>query len=95
MGIHQFPSLLINHLTLIVGHIIVFQQIFSNIEVMAFYFALSIFDGAIDHLMFNRLATFRIQLMHHVANRLRYENAHQVVVQGQIKTTGTRIALPA
>ncbi len=41
---HQFIALLIDHFTLIIGDIIVFEQILANIEVVSFHLALGIFD---------------------------------------------------
>ena len=52
----QIVALLIDHLTLIVGHIIVFQQVLTNIKVAPFDFALGFDDGIGDHAVFYRFA---------------------------------------
>ena len=49
-------TLLIDHLTLIVGDIIVFQQLLADVEIAGFDLALRVFNGASDPGMFNRLA---------------------------------------
>src|SRR5210317_1767146 len=41
---HQFITLLINHLTLIIGYIIVFKQNLAGVEVMRLHLTLSAFD---------------------------------------------------
>ena len=51
IGIQQTVTLGVDHLTLIVSHIIVFEQVLRNIEVAAFDFALGFFDGVGDYAM--------------------------------------------
>ena len=91
--IHQLSALLIDDLAFIIGNVIVFQQVFTNIKVVPFDFALGIFDGAIDHLVLNGLTAAIVELVHHVANGLGYEDPHQIVVQRQIETAGSRVTL--
>ena len=86
-------NVLVYDLTLIIGNIVIFQQVFANIEVMPFDLALCIFNGAIDHLVLNGFTASIVELVHHVADGLRYEDAHQIIVQRQIESAGSRIAL--
>ena len=51
IGIQQTVPLGVDHLTLIVSQIIVFEQILTNIEVATFDFTLGFFDGVGDHAM--------------------------------------------
>ena len=51
IGIQQTVPLGVDHLTLIVSQIIVFEQILTNIEVATFDFTLGPFDGVGDHAM--------------------------------------------
>ena len=51
IGIQQTAPLGIDHLTLIVSQIIVFEQILTNIEVATFDSTLDLFDGVGDHAM--------------------------------------------
>ena len=51
IGIQQTITLCIDYLTLIVSHIIVFEQVLTNIEAATFDFALGLFDGVVDHAM--------------------------------------------
>ena len=46
IGSQQTVTLGVDHLTLIVSHIIVFKEVLADIEVAAFDFALGFFDGA-------------------------------------------------
>ena len=88
-------TLLIYHLTLIVRYVIVFQQIFADIKVVAFNLALGVLYGAINQLVlygFPRLAT---QLLHHAAHIVVDKNAHQVVVYRQVKPARTWVPLAA
>ena len=51
IGIQQTVTLGVDHLTLIVSQIIVFEQVLRNIEVATFDFTLGLFDGVGDHAM--------------------------------------------
>ena len=51
IGIQQTVPLGVDHLALIVSHIIVFEQVLTNIEVATFDFTLGFFDGVGDHAM--------------------------------------------
>ena len=51
ISIQQTVTLGVDHLTLIVSHIILFEQVLMNIEVATFDFALGFFDGVGDHAM--------------------------------------------
>ena len=51
IGTQQSVTRDIDHLALIVSHIILFEQVLINIEVAAFDFALGFFDGVGDHAM--------------------------------------------
>ncbi|CSI51299.1 Uncharacterised protein [Vibrio cholerae] len=46
---HQFITQFVNDFTLIVRYVIVFQQLFTNVEVTAFYFTLRFFNRAREH----------------------------------------------
>ena len=77
----QFVTLTVDHLTLIIGHIIEFQQLLTDIEVAPFHLALSLFNGVGHHAVLNRLALLHPQGLHKVAHPVGGENTHQVVFQ--------------
>ena len=51
IGIQQTVPLVVDHLTLIVSHIILFEQVLTKTRVAAFDFALGLFNGVGDHAM--------------------------------------------
>ncbi len=89
----HLASLGINHLTLFVHDIIVFDQMFTNIKIMGFYLALGVLDSLADHPMFDGLPLGNLQLIHDKGDPLRTENPQQVILKTQIKATLTRVTL--
>ena len=80
---HQgVATLLINHRTLFVHHVVVFQQTLAHAEVVLFHLLLGTLDGIADHLVFNHLAVFKAQLVHHPGNPFASKQTHQLVLQG-------------
>ena len=53
---HELIALLVHDLALIIGNIVVFKQVFADIEVMPFDFALRVFYGLGDPRVFYRFA---------------------------------------
>ena len=89
----QFVALLVNDLALIVGHVIVFQQLFTDVEVTALYLALGIFYGARHPWVLYGLAVRHIEFFHDGGHAIGSKNAQQLVFQGQIESARTAIAL--
>ena len=58
---HQVVTLVVDHGTLVVCHVIVFQQLLTNIEVTAFNLALCFLNSVGDHFVFNGLTVFHTQ----------------------------------
>ena len=84
-GIHDVVALLVNHLALVVGHVVVFEQLFTNIKVARFHLALRRFDAARHDASFNRLAIGHLEPLHDGFDAIAGKNAHQGVVQAQVK----------
>ena len=80
---HDLVTLIIDHRTLVVGNIIVFQQGFPHIEVAAFHLALGFFNGVGDHSMLDGLAFFHPHGLHQALHPIRREYPHQVIFQRQ------------
>ena len=95
IGFQYLVTLAVNHLPLIVGHVIVFQQILADIEVTPFYLALGILDGAGHPTVLDGLAVFQAQRTHHAADTIRSEDTHQIIFHGQEETGVARIPLTA
>ena len=64
----NFITLTVNHLTLIIGYVIVFQQLFAHIKVMAFHLALGIFNCTTHPRMLDCLTFLHAQALHDRAN---------------------------
>lgn len=62
---------------LVVGHIIIFQQLLTDIEVTAFHFTLGVGDRLGDPRVLNRLTWFHSQFTHHARHAIGGEDTHQ------------------
>ena len=49
-------ALLVDDLALVVGHVIVFEQVLADVEVAAFHLALGFLDGVVHHPVLDGLA---------------------------------------
>ena len=79
-GIDDVIALLVNDLALIVGHIIVFKQLFARVKVARFHFALRTFNAASDHAGFNGFAFWHFEPIHDGAYAVACKNAHEGIV---------------
>ncbi len=95
LGSQQRVTHVINHFTLLVGHVIEFKQLFADIEVATFHLALRFFDGVGHHAMLDRFAGLHAQRLHEVLHPVRGKDAHQAVFERQVETAGTGVALTA
>ena len=80
---------------MVVRHVVVFEQLFADIEVARFYFALRALNAARDHASFNRLTLGHIEAVHDGLDALTSKDAHQRIVQAQIKARRTWVTLAA
>ncbi|MCG3775496.1 MAG: hypothetical protein JW395_2336 [Nitrospira sp.] len=77
---------MVNHLALLVHDVVVLQQLFPDIEVVALDLLLGIGDSPGDHAMFDRDTFFHAELEHQLGDPLGGEDTHQVVFQRQIES---------
>jgi hypothetical protein len=77
----QFVSLTINNLSLVIGHVIVFEQLLTDVKVASFDFPLRFFDGIGHHAVLNGLTPFHTQGLHEALDPVGGENTHQVVFE--------------
>ena len=68
IGFQNLVTLAVDDLTLVVGNVIVFQQVLADIKVAPFHLALGIFDGASYPAVLNGFAVFQAQRAHQVTN---------------------------
>ena len=85
LRIQNVVALLVNHLALVIGHVVVFQQLLADVEVPGFHLTLGAFDAARDDARFDGLALGHLQTVHDGAHAVARKNAHQRIVQAQIK----------
>ena len=88
-------ALRVNNLTLLVIDVIVFQQVFADIEVARLNFSLRVFNRARDHFMLNRFIFLQPHGAHHRHHAVTGENAHQVIFKRQVEARNARVTLTA
>ena len=93
--LHQFVTLRVNHAALIIGHIIVVEQVLTYIEVMRFDLALGVLDCAVQHARLDCLVLLHPEFLHQHRHPVGSKNAHQVIFQRKIEPGRTRVALAA
>ena len=74
-------TLLIDHRTLLVHHIIVLQQALTDTEVVLLDLLLCTLNATADHGAFNHLALLEAQTVHDAGNTFTGEQTHQFVFQ--------------
>src|SRR3989339_1726335 len=72
----QGAATFIDGLTLMVGNIIIFEQIFTQVIIMTFDFGLSTFNGPTDNRVLNRLIFRNTEPAHHVLDPIWSKNPH-------------------
>ena len=93
--VQQFVTLGVDRTALVIGHIIIFQQLLTNIKVTAFNFTLRIGNGFSDPRMLDGFAWFHPQFTHHAGNAVRSEDTHQGIFHRQVEARRTSITLTA
>ena len=85
----------VDALPLLVHHLVVFEQVFPDVEVAFLNLFLSAFDAPADHLALDRFAFLHSQPGEHRRHPLPREFPHQVVFERQEEPRRARISLPA
>ena len=83
----------VNYRTLLVHHVIVFQQTLTDTEVVFFHLLLSTLDGLGNHAVFNHLTFLESQFVHIVGDTVGSKQTHQVVFQRHEEYRRTRVTL--
>ena len=95
VGVEDVVALLVDHLALVVGDVVVLEQLLADVEVARLDLALRALDAARDDAGFDRLAVGHLQPLHDRAHAVAGEDAHQRIVQRQVEARGARVALAA
>ena len=88
-------ALLVNHLALVVGYVVVLQQLLAHVKVARLHLALGAFDAAGHDAGFNRFALGHFEPVHDGLDAVASKNPHQRIVQAQIKARRAGVALTA
>ena len=89
------PAIGVDNLALLCDHIVIIDNVFTDIEVIAFNFCLRLFDELRDHATFQRHILFHADHLHDFCHAVGGKTAHQFVVQGQEEARCTGVALTA
>ena len=92
-ALQQLPAQAINRFALLVHHVVVFEQVFTGFEVLAFDRFLRFLDTPRDQARFDGDAFFHAQPLQQVRNPLFGEDAHQVIFERKIEARRAGIAL--
>ena len=89
----QLVARLVNRPALIVGNVVIFEQVLAHVEIARFDLALGVFDRARHPRMLDRLPIRHFEALHDRGDAVRSEYSQQRIFQRQIKPARTRIAL--
>ena len=71
----------VHYCTLFIHHVVIFQQAFTDAEVVFFHTFLCLFDGVRHHFVFNRLAFLQAEAVEPLHYRVGGEQTHQLVFE--------------
>ncbi len=74
-------ALLVDHAALVVGHVVVFEQLPADVEVARFDAVLRFRDRAVDDRVLDRFAFRHLQPLHDRAEALSPEDAQQRILE--------------
>ena len=83
----------VDEVTLLVHDIIVFDESFTDTEVVLLDFLLRPFDGVGDHRVLDHLTFLEAQTVHDTGDTLGTEHTHQVILERYVEDGTTRVTL--
>ena len=92
---HHFAALLKHNLALVVGDVVVFQDVLANVEIARLDLLLRLLQRLVDPRMDDGLVFLQAKARQHRVHALGSEDAHQIVLQRQEEFGAARIALTA
>ena len=95
LALENLAAQRVDALTLLVHHVVVFEEMFADGEVLRFDLLLRALDGARDHAVLDRHVLFHAEPLHQAGDAIRPEDAHQVVFERQVEARRARVALTA
>ncbi len=94
VAFEQFIALLVDDAALVVGHVVVLQQLLADVEVARLHAILRLGDRPVDDRMLDGLAIGHLELLHDRAQALAAEDAQQRILERQEEARASRVALP-
>ena len=85
----------VHRLALLVHYVVVFDDVFAGSEVLRFDGLLGGRDSLGDHLALDRHIFFHAEPQHQVLHALAAKDAHQIILQRQVKASRPGITLPS
>ena len=95
LSVQHLAALLVDDLTLGVHHVVVLEHVFPGLEVPGLHLLLGVLNGPGQHFCVDGGVLVHTQLLHQVIHPLRAEQAHNVVLQGEVEPGLARVTLTA
>ena len=86
-------AIAVDALALLVHDLVVFEQVFADLEVAFFDLLLGAFDAARDHVAFDGLAFLHAEAGEDVLDPFAGEDSHQVVFEREVEAAAAGVAL--
>ena len=93
VGLQQLVPLLVDDLALVVGDVVVFEELLADVEVARFHLALSVLDRARHHARLDRLALRDLERAHDRLQPLAGEDLEERILEGEEKARAAGVAL--
>ena len=91
----DLPTHVVDHRALLVHHVVVFEEVLPDVEVVPLDLLLGVLDRAVDERVLDRLPLFHPQLLHDRRDPVGAEDPEQVVLEREVEARGARVPLPS
>ena len=95
LRLEQLVPLRVDHLALVVGDVVVLEQLLADVEVARLDLALRVLDRARHHARLDRLALGHLEHHHDAVHALAGEDLEQRVLEREEEARAARVALAA
>src|SRR5512141_1732803 len=89
----DLPTHVVDHRALLVHHVVVFEKVLPDVEVVPLDLLLGVLDRTVDQRVLDRLALLHPQLLHDRGDPVGAEDPEQVVLERKVEARGARVAL--
>ena len=93
--VEHLLALTVDDLALLVHHVVVLEHGLARLEVAGLDARLRVFDGAREHLRVDGHVLGHVEAVHQIRDAFAAEQAHQVVVEGEVEARLAGVALTA